>query len=97
MGLGGVFGGYINDHFSWRYAFLIQLPFIIVGGMWGVYMINVPVKETETAKIKRVDFLGAITLVSALVLFLLGLNSGGNVVPWYVRRKQEHFSSTDNS
>lgn len=93
MGLGGVFGGYINDHLSWRYAFLIQLPFIVVGGIWGVYMINVPVKETETAKIKRVDFLGAITLVSALVLFLLGLNSGGNIVPWYVHNTRDrHFA-----
>lgn len=45
-------------------------------------MIKVPIKETGTAKIKRVDFLGAFTLVAALVLLLLGLNSGGNIVPW---------------
>lgn len=43
---------------------------------------QVPIKETDTAKIKRVDFLGAFTLVGALVLLLLGLNSGGNTVPW---------------
>jgi predicted MFS family arabinose efflux permease len=29
-----------------------------------------------------VDFLGAVTLCTALVLLLLGLNSGGNIVPW---------------
>jgi hypothetical protein len=29
-----------------------------------------------------VDFLGAITLILTLVLLLLGLNSGGNIVPW---------------
>ncbi|KJY01208.1 MFS multidrug transporter like protein [Zymoseptoria brevis] len=82
MGLGGVFGGYINDTLGWRYAFYIQLPFIVVAGIVGTLTVKVPVKKTTTAKIKRVDFLGAFTLVSALVLLLLGLNSGGNVVPW---------------
>jgi hypothetical protein len=75
----------INDTLGWRYAFFIQLPFIIVAGIVGTIMINVPVKKTTTAKIKRVDFLGAFTLVAALVLLLLGLNSGGNIVPWCVR------------
>lgn len=96
MGLGGVFGGYISDNYGWRYAFWIQLPFIVVGGIWGVYMIDVPIKETETAKIKRVDFLGALTLVSALVLLLLGLNSGGNIVPWYARWWNDWGCSTDD-
>lgn len=82
MGLGGVFGGYINDRLGWRYAFYIQLPFIVLAGIAGVSAIKVPIKETETAKINRVDFLGAFTLVAALVLLLLGLNSGGNFVPW---------------
>ncbi|KXS99700.1 hypothetical protein AC578_9904 [Pseudocercospora eumusae] len=82
MGAGGVFGGFINDTIGWRYAFFIQIPFIVLGGIWGALSIKIPVKESDTAKIKRVDFLGAFTLVSALVLFLLGLNSGGNIVPW---------------
>ncbi|KXT08780.1 hypothetical protein AC579_7661 [Pseudocercospora musae] len=99
MGAGGVFGGFINDTIGWRYAFFIQIPFIVLGGIWGALSIKVgafckylketnnrymqiPVKESDKAKIKRVDFLGAFTLVSALVLFLLGLNSGGNIVPW---------------
>ena len=82
MGLGGVFGGFIHDRIGWRYAFYIQVPFIVIGGVLGCIMVNVPVKETETDKIKRVDFFGALTLVTSLVLLLLGLNSGGNIVPW---------------
>lgn len=82
MGLGGVFGGYINDTLGWRYAFYIQIPFIVVGGIMGFIMVDVPIKETDKDKIKRVDFLGALTLVTSLVLLLLGLNSGGNVVDW---------------
>jgi MFS family permease len=44
--------------------------------------VNVPPKKSEKSKLSRVDFLGAFTLVTTLVLLLLGLNSGGNVVPW---------------
>lgn len=82
MGLGGVFGGYIHDNYGWRYAFWIQVPFIVIGGITAFCAIKVPVKETVTDKIRRVDFLGAFTLVASLVLLLLGLNSGGNIVPW---------------
>lgn len=82
MGLGGVFGGWINDTYGWRYAFYIQVPFIVVAGVIGCIVINIPVKETATSRIKRVDFLGALTLVTSLVLLMLGLNSGGNTVPW---------------
>ena len=82
MGLGGVFGGFIHDRIGWRYAFYIQVPFIVFGGLAAFLTVKVPIKETDTDKIKRVDFLGAFTLVLSLVLLLLALNSGGNVVPW---------------
>lgn len=82
MGLGGVFGGFINDRYGWRWAFYIQVPFIVLAGLIGVFTVNVPVKTTSKPSLARVDFLGASTLILALVLFLLGLNSGGNVVPW---------------
>lgn len=82
MGLGGVFGGFIHDQIGWRYAFYIQVPFILVGGICGFIMVDVPIKETEEDKLNRVDFLGAFLLVASLVLLLLGLNSGGNIVPW---------------
>jgi hypothetical protein len=60
----------------------VQVPFILIGGIAGFCLINVPVKEVETDRLRRVDFLGSFTLVASLVLLLLGLNSGGNVVPW---------------
>ncbi|KXL46306.1 hypothetical protein M433DRAFT_144085 [Acidomyces richmondensis BFW] len=82
MGLGGVFGGFVHDRLGWRYAFYVQVPFIVIAGVAGCAMIHVPVKETNKAKVRRVDFLGAFTLVTALVLLLLGLNSGGNIVQW---------------
>ncbi|KKY14153.1 putative mfs multidrug [Diplodia seriata] len=81
-GLGGVFGGWINDALSWRWAFLIQVPFIVASGLLVYLTVKIPVKEKNMSRIKRVDFLGSITLVTSLVLLLLALNSGGNIVPW---------------
>jgi MFS family permease len=81
-GLGGIFGGWVNDVWGWRVAFLSQVPLVIVSGILVWWVVNVPAKKSEKSKLSRVDFLGAFTLVLTLVLLLLGLNSGGNVVPW---------------
>ncbi|KAL2811499.1 MFS general substrate transporter [Aspergillus granulosus] len=81
-GLGGVFGGWIHDTLGWRWAFLIQVPFVVVSTILVTFTIHIPAKESQKDKLRRVDFLGAITLVIALVLLLLGLNTGGNQFPW---------------
>ncbi|KAI9800897.1 MAG: hypothetical protein M1833_003034 [Piccolia ochrophora] len=81
-GLGGLFGGWINDVWSWRAAFLIQVPLMLVSTIFVFFVVDIPVKETSKSPLKRIDFLGATTLVLSLVLLLLGLNSGGNIVPW---------------
>ncbi|KAF7718295.1 MFS-type transporter [Penicillium ucsense] len=82
MGLGGVFGGWINDTLGWRWAFLLQIPPLVVSCILVIFTVNIPVRTTDTSRIKRVDFLGAITLVLTLVTLLMGLNTGGNQVPW---------------
>ncbi|KAF2149556.1 MFS general substrate transporter [Myriangium duriaei CBS 260.36] len=82
MATGGVVGGLINDSLGWRWAFNIQVPFIVVAGIWAAIAVDIPVKETDKSKIKRVDFAGALTLATSLVLLLLGLNTGGNLLPW---------------
>lgn len=81
-GLGGVFGGWINDTWGWRKAFLIQVPFIVISGIMVSFTVNIPVKYSSKSALKRIDFLGAAALITTLVLLLVGLNSGGNVVPW---------------
>ncbi|CAI7621561.1 unnamed protein product [Penicillium pancosmium] len=81
-GLGGVFGGWINDTLGWRWAFLLQVPFLVVSGILVAWKVNIPVKNSDKSRIKRVDFLGAITLVLTMVTLLLGLNTGGNQLPW---------------
>ena len=81
-GVGGLYGGWIDDKVGWRWAFLIQVPFTVISGFLVFFLVKIPVKKSETSRLARIDFLGAMTLVAMLVMLLLGLNSGGNVVPW---------------
>ena len=87
-GLGGVFGGYINDTWNWKIAFLAQVPLTLIALLiiW-FHLDTIRSKGPATHKsgralITRVDFLGSFTLVSALTLLLVGLTTGGNLVPW---------------
>lgn len=81
-GLGGFFGGWISDRFGWRWAFLVQVPVIVLSGTVVWFTVKIPVKETNDSRLKRVDYLGSLALIATLVLLLIGLNSGGNNVPW---------------
>jgi len=85
-GLGGIFGGYLNDVWNWRLAFLLQIPPTVVSALMVYIYVDkvraVSVKESDKPSVRRVDFLGSILLVAALVVLLLDLNSGGNLVPW---------------
>ncbi|KIY00416.1 uncharacterized protein Z520_04101 [Fonsecaea multimorphosa CBS 102226] len=82
MGLGGVFGGVLSDKLSWRWAFLLQVPFIAVSGVMVVFLVDIPVNPSTRPALSRIDFLGSGFLVASLVLLLLGLNTGGNQLPW---------------
>ena len=81
-GLGGVFGGLFNDIWDWRLAFLVQLPLTLASVVMICIHFENPKILGGKSLIKRVDFLGSALLVTTLVLFLTGLNSGGNLVPW---------------
>lgn len=58
------------------------MPFTIVSGILVFFTVKIPVKQSSKSALKRIDFLGAASLITTLVLLLVGLNSGGNVVPW---------------
>lgn len=82
--LGGVFGGIVNDTSSWgwRLAFLVQVPVVVVSGLLVFCLVKVPPKTSNKSYLSRIDFVGAFLTMSFLVVLLLGLNAGGNVVPW---------------
>ncbi|KAI1377285.1 MFS general substrate transporter [Hypoxylon crocopeplum] len=82
--LGGVFGGLVNDKsaWGWRLAFLLQVPPVLVSACLVAYLVRIPPKVSEKSYLARIDFTGAFSLMVFLVLLLLGLNAGGNLVPW---------------
>ncbi len=82
MGLGGLFGGVMSDRLSWRWAFLLQVPFIAISAVMVFFLVDIPVNPSTKPALSRIDFLGSGLLVVSLVLLLAGLNTGGNQLPW---------------
>ncbi|TPX22615.1 hypothetical protein DIZ76_014492 [Coccidioides immitis] len=80
-GLGAPLGGFLADSIGWRWAFLAQGPICLVAFIAVAFLLHLPAIDEShwREKLKRVDFLGAITLVFAVFGFLLGLDRGTNI------------------
>ncbi|KAL9014758.1 MAG: hypothetical protein Q9173_000595 [Seirophora scorigena] len=79
-GCGAPLGGLLADLFSWRWAFLAQAPMCALAFLSVTLVLHLPKKESAgwKKKVARVDFLGALVLVSAVFTLLLGLDRGSN-------------------
>ncbi|KAI1102842.1 MFS general substrate transporter [Jackrogersella minutella] len=80
MSSGAPIGGLVADSIGWRWAFIAQFPLSMVA-WFAVYMVlHLPKTEHAhwTSKVLRVDFLGALVLVSAAFTLLFGLDNGSN-------------------
>jgi EmrB/QacA subfamily drug resistance transporter len=77
--VGPLLGGYLTDNLSWRWVFYVNLPvgMIALTVLWFSFPNIRPV-----ARERRIDFLGAITLVAGVVPLLLALSWGGNDYAW---------------
>ncbi|KAG1457091.1 hypothetical protein G6F46_003016 [Rhizopus delemar] len=87
--IGAPLGGLITDNLSWRYCFYINLPLLFISLYVGGYLLtNYNLKEQEDAgstlldRFKKIDYLGASAVVSAVVCFLLATSMGGNSRAW---------------
>ncbi|KAJ6079316.1 hypothetical protein N7467_009069 [Penicillium canescens] len=80
-GTGAPLGGILADYIGWRWAFLAQFPICIVAFIAVSFMLKLPARESThwKTKLRRIDFLGAIVLVGAVLGFLIGLDRGSNV------------------
>ncbi|TEA20502.1 putative transporter [Colletotrichum sidae] len=85
---GASFGGSIADHIGWRWCFLLQVPVSVAALLLGALVIRNPEGgfDLDTTDFKaiwaRVDVSGALLLVVAISIQLVGLSLGGNELPW---------------
>ncbi|KAJ7729775.1 vacuolar amino acid permease [Mycena metata] len=86
MGLGGPFGGVITDLFGWRAAFLLQIPLFVLAFILTSYNIRyvTPGKSKSRKEVlKRIDYLGSLTLLISVGSLLLFLSTRYNEsLPW---------------
>lgn len=93
FGLGAIFGaslgGNIADKIGWRWCFLLQTPISIFALVVGSLVVRdqatgtlLSLDEGLQVMWKRIDFSGALLLVVAVSIQLLGLGLGGNLLPW---------------
>ncbi|KAK3370568.1 major facilitator superfamily domain-containing protein [Podospora didyma] len=84
---GASFGGSIADGIGWRWCFLLQVPISAFALLVGALVIKNPSGGFDLGRgvrdvWARVDFSGALLLVVAISIQLVGLSLGGNELPW---------------
>lgn len=86
-GAGGVIGGLLTESIGWRWAFLCQVPFMLLAISLVSWRLKVPIKygpreQTKKEQLQRVDFLGAFLLCITILGLCSILEIGGIKVPW---------------
>ncbi|WYZ40553.1 hypothetical protein EsH8_IV_000894 [Colletotrichum jinshuiense] len=77
---GAPLGGLLADSIGWRWSFTGQVPLCVAAFLAVYFILDVPKTDHShwREKVRRIDFLGAATLVAAVVALLVGLDSGSN-------------------
>lgn len=76
--LGPLLGAFITDAISWHWVFYINLPI----GLVSLILISVYYKESLGHQKQKVDWWGAVTLVTAVVSLMFALELGGKEYAW---------------
>lgn len=77
---GAPIGGLLADSLGWRVAFAGQFPLAVLAWLAVFWVLDLPRADAAhwTAKLRRVDFLGALALSAAAFVLLWGLDNGAN-------------------
>ncbi|KAI9466769.1 vacuolar amino acid permease [Lactarius psammicola] len=87
-GIGGPLGGWMNDTFGWRSAFLFQIPILAFSFVLVTLKVSVPISEEVKnqslySKMRRMDFAGSATLAVTIGCLLLGFSiKSSESLPW---------------
>ncbi|KAF4978392.1 hypothetical protein FZEAL_5210 [Fusarium zealandicum] len=78
---GSPLGGLLADSVGWRWSFLGHVPLCFVAFIAAYFILELPPVGHDhwLTKMRQIDFLGAFTLVIAVVALLAGLDSGSNL------------------
>ncbi len=76
--VGPAAGGLITDFLSWRWVFLINLPF----GVVSVVMLHLFLREESARSRRQLDLLGTVSLTVAIAVLLLALLEGTERWGW---------------
>ncbi|OSS49741.1 hypothetical protein B5807_05918 [Epicoccum nigrum] len=80
---GPIFGGLFTERLSWRWCFWINLPFDGLAFIIILFFLDIHTPKTPILQgLKAVDWLGSLTMVAGVIMFLLGLEWGGITYPW---------------
>jgi EmrB/QacA subfamily drug resistance transporter len=77
--VGPTAGGWITDHFSWRWVFYVNMPIGLIALSVLIFLMPSLHRKMQKAKI---DFIGATLLVLGTVPLLLGLTWAGSQYDW---------------
>lgn len=76
--LGPLLGAYITEYIHWHWIFYINVPLGIIALAFVVQFY----KETPERSKEKIDWWGAVTLVSAVVCLMFALELGGKQFAW---------------
>jgi EmrB/QacA subfamily drug resistance transporter len=77
--IGPTLGGFITDTLSWHWVFFINIPLgLLIIGLFVVFFPNVRPQDVKP----KIDYLGVVLMVLAVVPTMLALTLGGVDYPW---------------